>query len=59
MELLGGETSLGSVRASSREKGKLGLHNPEPHMSIEKILSLGKCNTSNLSIKIIHYKSLS
>jgi hypothetical protein len=42
MELLGGETSLGGVRASSREKGKPGLHYPKPYIGIQWILSLGE-----------------
>lgn len=41
-ELLGGKTSLGGIRASSCEKEKLELHNPEPHNSIQWILNLGK-----------------
>jgi hypothetical protein len=41
-ELLGSETSLGGVRASSREKGKLGLQNPKPHINIQWVLNLGE-----------------
>jgi hypothetical protein len=33
-ELLGGNVNLGGVRASSHEKGKLGLHNPEPYIGV-------------------------
>jgi hypothetical protein len=41
-KLLCGETSLGVIRAVSREEGKLGLHYAQPHVSVQRILSLGE-----------------
>lgn len=46
-ELLGDKASLGDIRASSREKGKLGLHNLEPHIGVQWVLSL--CEQRRLS----------
>jgi hypothetical protein len=39
-KLLRGEASLGIIRAVSREEGKLGFHDAEPHVSIQRILCL-------------------
>jgi hypothetical protein len=41
-KLLRGETSLGFIRAVSREEGKLGLNDAEPHVSVQWILYLGE-----------------
>jgi hypothetical protein len=41
-KLLRGETSLGIIRAVSREEGKLGLNDTEPHVGIQRILYLGE-----------------
>jgi hypothetical protein len=41
-KLLRGEASLGLIRAVSREEGKLGLNDPEPHVGIQRILCLGE-----------------
>jgi hypothetical protein len=41
-KLLCGEASLAVVRASSREEGKLGLHDLEPHIGVKGILCLGE-----------------
>ena len=41
-KLLRGETSLGVIRASSCEEGKLGLHDLEPHIGVKGILCLGE-----------------
>jgi hypothetical protein len=41
-KLLRSEASLGFIRAASREEGKLGLHNAEPHVSVQRILCLGE-----------------
>jgi hypothetical protein len=42
MKLLHGEASLGIIRAVSREEGKLGLNNAEPHVSVQRILCPGE-----------------
>jgi hypothetical protein len=42
IELLCGKASLCNVRASSREKWKLRLHNPEPHIGIQRVFRLGE-----------------
>jgi hypothetical protein len=42
MKLLHGEASLGIIRAVSREEGKLGLNDAEPHVGIQRILCLGE-----------------
>jgi hypothetical protein len=41
-KLLHGEASLGFIRAVSREEGKLGLNDVEPHVGIQRILCLGE-----------------
>jgi hypothetical protein len=41
-KLLHGEASLGVIRAVSREEGKLGVHDAQPHISIQRILCLGE-----------------
>jgi hypothetical protein len=41
-KLLRGEASLGIIRAVSREEGKLGLNDVEPHVGIQRILCLGE-----------------
>jgi hypothetical protein len=41
-KLLRSEASLGFIRAVSREEGKLGLNDAEPHVSIQQILCLGE-----------------
>jgi hypothetical protein len=41
-KLLRGEASLGFIRAVSREEGKLGLNDAEPHISVQWILCLGE-----------------
>jgi hypothetical protein len=41
-KLLRGEASLGLIGAVSREEGKLGLNDVEPHVSIQRILCLGE-----------------
>jgi hypothetical protein len=41
-KLLRGEASLGVIRAVSREEGKLGLHDAQPHVSVQWILYLGE-----------------
>jgi hypothetical protein len=41
-KLLRGEASLGIIRAVSREEGKLGLNDEEPHVGIQRILCLGE-----------------
>jgi hypothetical protein len=41
-KLLRGEASLGVIRAVSREKGKLGFHDAQPHVSVQRILCLGE-----------------
>jgi hypothetical protein len=41
-KLLCSEASLGFIRAFSREKGKLGLNDTEPHVGIQRILCLGE-----------------
>jgi hypothetical protein len=41
-KLLHGEASLGVIRAVSREEGKLGLHDAQPHVSVQRILCLGE-----------------
>jgi hypothetical protein len=42
VKLLRGEASLGSIRAVSREEGKLGLNDVEPHVDVQRILCLGE-----------------
>jgi hypothetical protein len=41
-KLLHGEASLGFIRAVSREEGKLGLNDAEPHVDVQWILCLGE-----------------
>jgi hypothetical protein len=41
-KLLRGEASLGFIRAISREEGKLGLNDAEPHVGVQRILCLGE-----------------
>jgi hypothetical protein len=41
-KLLCGEASLGFIRAVSREEGKLGLNDMEPHVGVQRILCLGE-----------------
>jgi hypothetical protein len=41
-KLLRGEASLGFIRAVSREEGKLGLNDMEPHVGVQQILCLGE-----------------
>jgi hypothetical protein len=41
-KLLCGEASLGVIKAVSHEEGKLGLHNAQPHVSVQWILCLGE-----------------
>jgi hypothetical protein len=41
-KLLRGKTSLGFIRAVSREEGKLGLNDAEPHVGVQWILCLGE-----------------
>jgi hypothetical protein len=41
-KLLRGEASLGFTRAISREEGKLGLNDAEPHVGVQRILCLGE-----------------
>jgi hypothetical protein len=42
MKLLRGEASPGLIGAVSREEGKLGLNDAEPHVGIQRILCLGE-----------------
>jgi hypothetical protein len=42
MKLLRGEAGLGTIRAVSREEGKLGLNDAKPHVGIQRILCLGE-----------------
>jgi hypothetical protein len=41
-KLLRGEASLGLIGAVSREEGKLGLNDAEPHVGIQRIICLGE-----------------
>jgi hypothetical protein len=41
-KLLRGEASLGFIRAVSREEGKLGPNDVEPHVGVQRILCLGE-----------------
>jgi hypothetical protein len=41
-KLLRGEACLGFIRAVSREEGKLGLNDMEPHVGVQRILYLGE-----------------
>jgi hypothetical protein len=41
-KLLRGETGLGSIRAVSREEGKLGLDDAKPYVGVQQILCLGE-----------------
>jgi hypothetical protein len=41
-KLLRGEVSLGFIRTVSREEGKLGLNDTEPHVGVQWILCLGE-----------------
>jgi hypothetical protein len=41
-KLLRGEASLGFIRAVSREEGKLGLNDVEPHVGVQRIPCLGE-----------------
>jgi hypothetical protein len=41
-KLLRGESSLGFIRAVSREEGKIGLNDAEPHVGVQWILCLGE-----------------
>jgi hypothetical protein len=41
-KLLRGEASLGFIRTVSREEGKLGLNDAEPHVGVQWILCLGE-----------------
>jgi hypothetical protein len=41
-KLLRSEASLGLIRTVSREEGKLGLNDVEPHVGIQRILCLGE-----------------
>jgi hypothetical protein len=41
-KLLRDEASLGIIRAVSREEGKLGLNDAEPHVGVQRILCLGE-----------------
>jgi hypothetical protein len=41
-KLLRGEASLGLIRAVSREEGKLGLNDAEPHVGVQQIFCLGE-----------------
>jgi hypothetical protein len=41
-KLLRCETSLGFIRAVSREEGKLGLNDAEPYVGVQRILCLGE-----------------
>jgi hypothetical protein len=41
-KLLRSEASLGTIRAVSREEGKLGLNDAKPHIGIQRILCLGE-----------------
>jgi hypothetical protein len=41
-KLLRGEASLGIIRTVSREEGKLGLNDAEPHVGVQWILCLGE-----------------
>jgi hypothetical protein len=41
-KLLCGEASLGFIRTVSREEGKLGLNDAEPHVGVQRILCLGE-----------------
>jgi hypothetical protein len=41
-KLLRGEASLGFIRAVSREEGKLGPNDAEPHVGVQWILYLGE-----------------
>jgi hypothetical protein len=41
-KLLRSEASLGIIRAVSREEGKLGLNDTEPHVGVQRILCLGE-----------------
>jgi hypothetical protein len=36
------DKAIGFVRASSREEGKLGLHDPKLHIGVKRILFLGE-----------------
>jgi hypothetical protein len=42
VKLLCGEASLGIIRVVSREEGKLGLNDAEPHIGVQRILYLGE-----------------
>jgi hypothetical protein len=42
MELLCGKASLHGVKASSREKWELRLHDPEPHISVQRVFHLSE-----------------
>jgi hypothetical protein len=42
MKLLRGEASLVFIRAVSRDEGKLGLNDAEPHVGVQRILCLGE-----------------
>jgi hypothetical protein len=41
-KLLRGEASLGVIRTVSREEGKLGLHDAQPPVSVQRVLCLGE-----------------
>jgi hypothetical protein len=41
-KLLRSEASVGVIRVVSREEGKLGLHDAQPHVSVQQILFLGE-----------------
>jgi hypothetical protein len=41
-KLLCGEARLGFIRAVSREEGKLGLNDAEPHVGVQRIIYLGE-----------------
>jgi hypothetical protein len=41
-KLLRSEASLGVIKVVSREEGKLGLHDVQPHVSVQRILCLGE-----------------
>jgi hypothetical protein len=41
-KLLHGKASLGIIRAVSREEGKVGLNDAEPHVGVQQILCLGE-----------------
>jgi hypothetical protein len=42
MKLLRGEASFGFIRTVSREEGKLGFNDAEPHVGVQQILCLGE-----------------